>query len=427
MKVLALVVVLGLTVAMAAPGPDEAPAAFDGASNGLVDQATHDSDRGTFDEAETIADGLGPIYNAQSCRECHQNPDSGGGSQITELRVGHRDSTGQFVDPSIPIGDGTVVVTGRTLVNDRAICPNAAFPAHEIQERVPDAENIRTLRVSLSLFGDGFVEAVPDETLKEIAASQARETRGRIKGLAISVPVLEAPGIYAIGRFGWKDQHASLLSFSADAYLNEMGITSTLMPSEFVTLCDTVKDPEDAPGADGTADIHLFARFVRATKAPPRDTRLAQTPDAMRGSAIFASIGCANCHLPSMETAPAGTKVNGGAFEVPPALGGKVFHPYSDFLLHDVGTGDGIVIAVPEHFGLRYMKMQSTFNPTANRLRTAPLWGVRMRSRLMHDARSLTFADAIARHEGEACKERKKFKKLSEREKQQLFAFLRSL
>ena len=341
--------------------------------------------------------------------------------------MGHRDSTGQFVNPSIPIGDGTVVITGRTLVNDRAICPNAAFPDKEIQERIPDAENIRTLRVSLSLFGDGFVEAVPDETLKAIAAQQARDTKGRIKGLAISVPVLEAPGTYAIGRFGWKDQHASLLSFSADAYLNEMGITSTLLPAEFVTICDTVKDPEDAPGADGTADIHLFARFIRATKAPPRDARLAQTPDAVKGSAIFASVGCANCHLPSMETAPAGTKVNGGAFEVPPALGGKVFHPYSDFLLHDVGTGDGIVIAVPEHFGLRYMKMQSTFNPTANRLRTAPLWGVRMRSRLMHDARSVTFADAIARHEGEACKERKKFKKLSEREKQQLFAFLRSL
>jgi CxxC motif-containing protein (DUF1111 family) len=268
---------------------------------------------------------------------------------------------------------------------------------------------------------------VPDETLKAIAARQASETKGRIKGLAISVPVLEAPGTYAIGRFGWKDQHASLLSFSADAYLNEMGITSTLLRAEVVTLCDTVKDPEDAPEAGGMADIDRFTRFIRATKAPPRDARLAQTPDAVKGSAIFASIGCANCHLPSMETAPAGTKVNGGAFEVPPALGGKVFHPYSDFLLHDVGTGDGIVIAVPEHFGLRYMNMQSSFNPTANRLRTPPLWGVRMRSRLMHDAMSVTFADAIARHAGEACKERKKFKKLTESEKQQLFAFLRSL
>lgn len=87
MKALALFLALGLILAAAAPGPDEAPAAFDGASNGLVDQATYESDRSSFDEAEAIADGLGPLYNAQSCRECHQNPDSGGGSQITELRA----------------------------------------------------------------------------------------------------------------------------------------------------------------------------------------------------------------------------------------------------------------------------------------------------------------------------------------------------
>jgi CxxC motif-containing protein (DUF1111 family) len=128
-----------------------------------------------------------------------------------------------------------------------------------------------------------------------------------------------------------------------------------------------------------------------------------------------------------METASAGTQVNGGTFTVPPALGGKVFHPYGDFLLHDVGTGDGIVSAVPEHFGMRYMDMQATFNPTANRLRTAPLWGVRTRTRLMHDAMSVTFADAIMRHQREASVERRKFLALSEREKQQLFAFLRSL
>ncbi len=427
MKALVLSLTLCLALVAAAPGPDEAPAAFDGVTNGLVDQATHESDRSSFDEAEAVGDGLGPLYNAQACRECHQSPASGGGSQITELRVGHRDRKGQFVSPSIPIGDGTVVVTGRTLVNDRAICPNAAFPDQEIQERVPDTENIRALRLSLSLLGDGFVEAVPDETLKAIGARQARETHGRICGMTISVPVVEAPGKYRVGRFGWKDQHASLLSFSGDAYLNEMGITSRLFPAEVATLCDSVKDPEDATDADGTADIDRFARFIRATKAPPRDARLAATPDAKKGSAIFASIGCTSCHVPSMETAPAGTQVNGGAYTVPPALGGKVFHPYGDFLLHDVGTGDGIVSAVPEHFGMRYMNMQATFNPTANRLRTAPLWGVRTRTRLMHDAMSVTFADAIARHRGEAARERKKYLCLSEKEKQQLFAFLRSL
>jgi CxxC motif-containing protein (DUF1111 family) len=427
MRPLAWTVVLGLSLGAIASAPDEAPAAFDGASNGVVDEATHQADGSAFDEFEEVGDGLGPIYNAQSCRECHQNPTSGGLSQVTELRVGHRDRTGRFVNPSVPIADGAAVITGRTLIDDRAICPNGAFPTVEIQERVPDTETIRTLRTSLNLLGDGFVEAVADETLTQIAARQSRETRGRICGKAISVPVLEAPGTTRIGRFGWKDQHASLLSFSADAYLNEMGITSRLLPDEFTSLCDTAKDPEDAPGEDGLTDIDRFARFMRATKAPPRDARLAETADAKKGSALFDSVGCARCHVRTMETAPAGTPINGGTFTLPPALGGKVFHPFGDFLLHDVGTGDGIVIAVPEHFGVRYREMQPRYEPTANRLRTPPLWGVRTRSRLMHDARSLTFTNAILRHRGEASVERRCFLRLTEREKAQLLAFLRSL
>ena len=428
MKNLVLSLILGLSVGGAVgSGPEEAPAAFDGASNGLVDQDTHEADREEFDGVEGIADGLGPLYNAQSCRECHQNPESGGPSQVAELRAGHRDARGRFVNPSVPIGDGTTVITGRNLINDRAICPSAAFPALEIQERVPETETIRTLRMSLGLFGDGFVEAVPDETLKALAAHQCRETHGRICGRAISVPVLEAPGQNAIGRFGWKDQHASLLSFAADAYLNEMGITSRLVPTEVTTLCDTVKDPEDSAGEDGIADIDRFARFMRATKAPPRDARLAETTDAQKGSRLFDAIGCAVCHVRTLETAPPGTAVNGGAFTVPPALGSKAFHPFGDFLLHDVGTGDGIALATAEHFGAAYLRMQPSYEPTANRMRTAPLWGVRMRPRLMHDGRSLTFSAAILRHGGEAALERGRFLVLKPSEKQQLIAFLRSL
>ncbi|MGH9703477.1 MAG: di-heme oxidoredictase family protein, partial [Candidatus Acidiferrales bacterium] len=249
----------------------------------------------------------------------------------------------------------------------------------------------------------------------------------KICGKAIFVPVLEAPGKNRIGRFGWKDQQASLLSFAGDAYLNEMGITSRLLPEDFTTLCDTVQDPEDKPGADGLSDIDHFARFMRATKAPPRDATLASTPDAESGSKLFDSVGCATCHVRAMETAAAGTKINGDTFTVPDALGSKQFQPFSDFLLHDVGTGDGIVIAVAEHFGRRYMAMQPSLNPTANRMRTAPLWGVRTRSRLMHDGESLTFADAIARHKGEASQSRSRFARLTAKEKEQLIAFLKSL
>ena len=435
MKRMVVILVAG-TLALAAmqsapssspTSPNEAPAEFDGQTNGIVDQATHQADQETFDEVEDIPDGLGPIYNAQSCRECHQNPVSGGLSQITELRVGHRNSAGKFVNPSVPIADGTAVITGRTLINDRAICPNASFPNIQLQERVPETEKIRTLRTSLNLLGDGFIEAVPDETFKNLAADQCRKSHGKICGKAISVPILEASGTYRIGRFGWKDQHASLLSFAGDAYLNEMGITSRLMPTEVTTLCDTVPDPEDTPGEDGLADVDRFARFMRATKAPPRDAKLADTANAKKGSVLFNKVGCAACHVRTLVTAPAGTPINGGTFTVPDALGGKQFHPFSDFLLHDVGTGDGIVIPVEEHFGRAYREMQSTFNITANRMRTPPLWGVRTRSRLMHDGQSLTFEDAILRHRGEAEGVRKNFRHLSEAEKKQLITFLKSL
>src|SRR5438128_9061561 len=186
------------------PGPSasEAPSAFDNKSNGVVGDSTHDADRTSFDEVEEIGDGLGPLYNAQSCRECDQNPISGGPSQVSELRIGHLGPDGRFRDPDIPIARGTVVISGRTLANDRAICPNATFPDSEIQERVPDTETIRTTRLALNLLGDGLVEAVPDSTLLALAREQRRATGGRIHGQAARVPSLEALGQTGIGRSG---------------------------------------------------------------------------------------------------------------------------------------------------------------------------------------------------------------------------------
>ena len=409
------------------------PSAFDNKSNGLVDDASHQTDQTTFEEVEQISDGLGPIYNAQSCRECHQNPVSGSASQVTELRVGHVGKNGEFENPSIPIARGKEVIAGRTLVNDRAICPNGTYPDTEIQERVPDTENVRTLRVSVNLLGDGFVEAVSDQTLIDLSKQQCRKNGGKICGLALRVPILEVPGETGVGRFGWKDQHASLLSFAADAYLNEMGITSRLQPDEVTNLCNTVSEPNDKLGPDGLSDIDHFARFVRASKAPPTDQTLAATDKAKRGSEVFDKVGCNDCHVQTLTTAAAGTKVNGGAFIVPDALAAKQFHPYSDFLLHNVGTGDGIVIPVSEHYGRNFSRYAwkeipaSNFQPTRNRIRTAPLWGVRMRTRLMHDGVSTTVHDAILRHGGEAADSAKRFRRLSAADREALLVFLQSL
>ncbi len=411
----------------------DAPTGFDNKTNGMVDDATHQTDQTTFEEVEQLSDGLGPLYNAQSCRECHQNPVSGAASQVTELRVGHQAPDGHFRNPEIPIAHGTEVIVGRSLVNDRAICPNVAFPNNEIQERVPDTETIRTLRLSLNLLGDGFVEAVADQTLIDLAQQQCKSSHRKICGQVLEVPIVEAPGQMSVGRFGWKDQHASLLSFAGDAYLNEMGITNRLQPDEVTKLCNTVSEPNDKPGPDGLFDIDHFARFIRATKAPARDSQLMNSVVARKGSGLFDKTGCATCHVETLITAPAGTKIDGGTFTIPAALGSITFHPYGDFLMHDVGTGDGILQATREHYGNKVFQMMSNylskqdFESSRNKIRTAPLWGVRLRPRMMHDGASLTFRDAILRHSGEAAHVTKQFEKLNREDQEAIIEFLKSL
>jgi len=424
-----LILILGSS----APRSTEAPTGFDNKSNGLTDEATHQADQTKFDEVEQLTDGVGPLYNAQSCRECHQSPVSGASSQVTELRVGHQGSDGHFRTPDIPIAHGAEVISGRSLVNDRAICPNAAFPDKEIQERVPETETIRTLRLSLNLLGDGFVEAVADQTLIDLAAHQCKSSHRKICGQVLEVPIVEAPGQMSVGRFGWKDQQASLLSFAGDAYLNEMGITNRLQPDEVTKMCNTAPEPNDTPGPDGLSDIDHFARFVRATKAPARDTPLASGTTAKKGAAIFETVGCGICHVETLTTAPSGTKINGGTFTIPDALGSVTFHPYGDFLMHDVGTGDGILQATREHYGNKVFQTMSgylskqDFESSRNKIRTAPLWGVRLRPRLMHDGASLTLRDAILRHQGEASHVTQQFGKLKRDDQEAIIEFLKSL
>jgi len=424
-----------LTFVLASVGAtsSDAPMAFDNKSNGIVDDATHQADQAKFDEVEQLSDGLGPLYNAQSCRECHQNPVSGAGSQVSELRVGHTGPDGHFRTPDIPIAHGSEIISGRSLVNDRAICPSGAFPDKEIQERVPETETIRTFRISLSVLGDGFVEAIADKTLIDLSKQQCAASNGKICGQILYVPIVEAPGQMGVGRFGWKDQHASLLSFAGDAYLNEMGITNRLQPAEVTSICNTASEPNDTLGPDGLSDIDHFARFIRASKAPARDAPLAAGAAAQKGLALFDKIGCATCHVATLTTAAAGTKINGGAFTIPPALGSVTLHPYGDFLMHNVGTGDGILQATREHYGHQVFRQMSDylskqdFESSRNKIRTAPLWGVRLRPRLMHDGASLTFLDAIRRHRGEASHITEKFEKLKRPDQEALIEFLKSL
>lgn len=396
-------------------GPTEAPTGFRVESNGFAEEFCANQDDLTnspnspqipaaecnfeaaveeFTGPETTADGLGPIFNAAGCGECHiANPILGATSQITEKRAGFFNGS-VFTDHP-----------GGSLIQDRATDPNT-------QERViPGSTNTIALRNTISILGDGFVEAISNTTLQQIANAQPSAQRGQL----ISVPVLEKPGTTRVGRFGHKGQQASLVSFSADAYINEMGITSPLQPDENTSNGTTVPEPPDAPPGidDEGVDVELFALFMRSTLAPPVDPVLAAHPDAQAGSSLFNSIGCAVCHTRTIVTSPPGTQINGGAMKVSNALGDKIIHPFADFLLHDVGTGDGIV--------------QNGGQSTRNKVRTAALWGLRARGRFMHDNLSFNLEDAIARHGGQASSARSAFNGLSSSNRRKVLAFLNSL
>jgi CxxC motif-containing protein (DUF1111 family) len=357
-------------------GATEAPAGFDNKTNGFTLQSTFDADRATFEEFETIADGLGPVYNTQSCRECHQNPVTGAGSQVTELRAAPSSLT-NFADGS--------------LINDRAIDPS-------IQEHVPSNATVAALRSSLNTLGDGFVEAITNQTLQALANASGGQT--------IAVTVLE-DGSQRLGRFGWKDQHASLLSFAGDAYVNEMGITNRFFPTENTSNGRSVASFDHVPDPEDVNDVDAFARFMRSSKVPPRGTI---TTQVNTGAAVFNSIGCNTCHVTSITTAPVGTFI-AGLGTVNSSLGNKIIHPYSDFALHDIGTGDGIT--------------QGAAPP--NKMRTAPLWGLRTRDRYMHNLLTVTLVDAIHRHDNEAAIHRARFDALSASNQAALLAFLNSL
>lgn len=441
-----------------------APANFDNETNGFLDPGPFADARDTFEEVDVIDDGLGPVYNAQSCSECHQNPVTGGISQITELRAGHNVCLSTS-DPSDICSQSNLIFVdapGGSLINDRSIPTNLNDTANpkknaKLQERIPPLytagvvsggpitgeETVRTFRTSLNVLGDGFVEATANGTLLAISNRQATISNGTIKGMAIRVPILETapnsdpsqpfPGRFRIGRFGWKDQHASLLSFSGDAYLNEIGITNFLILTENTSLgrsvapFDPVLDP--APnGEDDMQDVLVFADFMRSTKAPPldEDIKAQFNADWTAGRELFKSLpptpyesrdapvmGCSICHVPAIVTVNPCTRINGGEFTVPKELGNKIFRPFGDFLLHDIGTGDGIV--------------QNGGQKTRLKVRTAPLWGVRTRDRLMHDGETFLFKDAILLHGGEATVITNRFQNLSPLQKKQLIIFLESL
>ena len=380
-----------LALAVQVPLGSQTPAMPGGPLPGLTPREFTEFRLGLDDflEVETAEDGLGPAYNGTSCAVCHSIPAIGGGGVMVEMRAAYED--GGRVHG---LDDA-----GETLVHLFSV------PSHGCQVVMPDDVTVVARRAPIPLFGAGLVEAIPDETLLALEDPFDRNRDG-ISGRAARVTDA-ASGEGRVGRFGWKAQHATLLAFGADAYRNEMGITNALFPRELafgvdearMRLCDPLPDPEDTPDpATGRRGIDNFESFMRLL-APVGRSRTDET--TREGERIFAAIGCAACHVPVLVTRPHGN----------PLFDRRPVALFSDLLLHDVGTGDGIPQAAAE----------------PAEIRTPALWGLRFRRPLLHDGRATTVAEAIAQHRNEAELARSGFARLTVEERQRLLAFLLSL
>ena len=341
-----------------------------------------------FTEVETAEDGLGPVFNGTSCASCHSVPVIGGISSITEVRGGYRDADGAFT-----------ALYGGTLYH------LFSTPPHTCQVRIPPEVNVIARRAPIPLFGAGLVEAIPDDAI--VALEDPDDLNGDgISGRAARVEDPATQGT-RIGRFGWKAQQATLLAFSADAYRNEMGITNDLFPQESalgidpeqLRACSLRRGIEDVRNRrTGLRGIDNFTNFMRLLAPIERG---AAGDSARAGEDVFQAIGCASCHTPVLTT---GGNPN-------PLFDRKPVQLFSDLLLHDVGTGDGI-----EQAGAQ-----------AQEIRTPALWGLRFRKPLLHDGSAATPEEAVRRHSGEARGVIEKYRGISAAERQQLFAFLDAL
>ena len=347
-----------------------------------------------FLEIETSAEGLGPAFNAASCAVCHNVPAIGGVSLVSEVRAAYREPDGR-IRPLVG-ADGVQLDTLFHLFSN---------PTHGCQPRLPAEANVIARRIPIPTFGAGLVEAVPDEALIGLADPDDADRDG-ISGRAAIVTDV-GTGRPRVGRFGWKSQHATLRTFSADAYRNEMGITNELFPKELAVgitaaqmlKCDPVRDPEDIPDRrTRLAAIDNFEAFLKFLAPPARGPIDAEVQE---GERVFHEIGCVACHVPTLET---------GASRHP-LFDRKPVPLFSDLLLHDVGTGDGIP--------------QGAAQP--DEIRTPALWGLRVRRPLLHDGSASTPQEAVERHGGEAAASRRRFGQLDEASRLRVLRFLNSL
>ena len=343
-----------------------------------------------FLEVETAEEGLGPAYNGTSCSECHSIPAIGGIAPVTTVRAGQRLANGEFKDFDPARG---------------SLFQLFSIPTHGCQSVIPPEANVIARRVPIPVFGAGLVEAIADETIRALEDPSDLDGDG-VSGRAAMVTD-RASGDRRVGRFGWKSQVATLLEFSGDAYRNEMGITNDLFPEELtfnlseaqLLDCDPIAEPEDIPElGTGLRGIDNFEAFMRFLGPPPRGPI---TSDVLAGEEVFRAVGCAMCHVPTLVT---GSNLN-------PLFDRRSVPLFSDLLLHDIGTGDGI--------------RQADGEP--EEIRTPALWGLRFRRPLLHDGSAATLTQALLRHDREARPTMQRLRGVSPKARAELMAFLESL
>src|SRR5262245_12040837 len=349
--------------------------------------------RDEFEEVETVAEGLGRVFNGKSCAECHAMP-STGGSQ-SNLGVGRETRISRMFNGFFDPLDGTVSIDrGGQLLQQRAV----KLEGCELDgEKVPPEATFVSLRITTPLFGLGLIDAIPAATILGNLGNGGRPNW-------VSNP--DDNGAVELGRFGWKAQVATVHQFAGDAYLNEMGITNPSFPQEnrphglpIPTGCDGA--PVEPRGVEDTGSgVTAFTNFMRFLAPPPRRP---STPQVEQGEQVFSSetLRCNSCHVPMMMTGPSSIATRSN----------KPVKLFSDLLLHDIGTGDGIEQGLAK----------------GNYFRTTPLWGLSRRNRFIHDGGENSIQEAILRHGAEAQNAHNGYVALSQPDRDALLAFLNSL
>ncbi|WP_257462352.1 di-heme oxidoreductase family protein [Archangium lipolyticum] len=379
-------------------------------------------------------DGLGPLFHAVACMSCHvgngrtappDEPGSTGEGLLIRLSIpGTASNGGPLPEPTYgdqlqPKGVPGVPAEARVVVRHSQLSGTFAdgepftllapeYALEELAHGPPHPDTMLSPRLAQPLHGLGLLAAVPEETVLEWADPDDVNGDG-ISGRPNRVWSVRR-GTQVLGRFGWKANQPDLEQQSAGAFLGDMGLTTPLFPSQPCTPAEQACGDAPSGGAPEVEANRLAALtfYSHAIAVPAR--RDVDSPEVLRGKALFHRVGCAGCHRPTLTTGP---------LEEYPELSGQKIRPYTDLLLHDLG--EGLADGRPD------------FEATGREWRTAPLWGIGLtatvngHTRFLHDGRARSLMEAILWHGGEAEVSREAVKRLSKEERESLLKFLESL